>query len=294
MLIDCLQTTLIKRSLINWKYYFDWRCVSVCFCVCVDADSPERPSLSAGTRLWLRWSVVSVHLTGWYPATEGRKTCEEHFTMSVLHPYMRVALIPRVANEITVYFLHYFCMKKSNMTVLCLNKVIPALYTLTSIPLCTVMIVQYSEPQWELWPCLENNKTTEKFKENGQFYCGTDPLPNLCLVPLWKDVNVRLKRTGLNDSLVSAGHKQRQNTDEDREQLLILAGRKLRACLLLTLSQLSRYHSFDWCICMHASHKLLKSLKRTMNTENQKRKRGSAAFVVWLEGLCPECLIKLA
>lgn len=74
--------------------------------------------------------------------------------------------------------------------------------------------LQYSEPQWELWPCLEN-QTAENFEGNVTFYCGTDPLPNLCLVPLWKDVNVRLKRTGLDDSFVSEGNKQRRNTDED-------------------------------------------------------------------------------
>lgn len=79
-----------------------------------------------------------------------------------LHPQMPVALVPRVAGEITVYFLHYCCLKKSNMTVLCPHKVIAAPHTQTPTPRCTVAFLQYSEPQWELWPCLEN-QTAEKF-----------------------------------------------------------------------------------------------------------------------------------
>lgn len=63
-----------------------------------------------------------------------------------------------------------------------------------------------------------------KEEEYHKYYCDTDPLPDLCLVPLWKDVNIRLKRAGLNDSFVPA--RQKQNTDEDRKQLLILARRE--------------------------------------------------------------------
>lgn len=105
-----------------------------------------------------------------------------------------------------------------------------------------------------------------------KFYCGTDPLPNLCLVPLWKDVNVRLKRTGLDDSFVSGGNKQRRNTDEDREQLLILAGGKLKACSLLILDQLTRYHYhlIDTYVCMTQTTEIL---GRATKTENDKMKK---------------------
>lgn len=57
-----------------------------------------------------------------------------------------------------------------------------------------------------------------------QSYWDTDPFPDLCLVPLWKDVDVRLKRTGLDDSFVPGGHKQRLNTYT--QQLLTVARRK--------------------------------------------------------------------
>lgn len=58
--------------------------------------------------------------------------------------------------------------------------------------------------------------TVPELKENRKFCCDTDPLPDLSLVPLWKDVDVRLERAGVDDSFVSGGQKQRQNTDEDR------------------------------------------------------------------------------
>lgn len=66
-------------------------------------------------------------------------------------------------------------------------------------------------------------KKTEEITEKHKLYCETDPLPDLCLIPLWKDVNVRLKGAGLNDSFVSVRHRQRQNTDEDRENLIKVA-----------------------------------------------------------------------
>lgn len=37
------------------------------------------------------------------------------------------------------------------------------------------------------------------------FSCVADPLADLCLVSLWKDVDVRLEGAGFNHSFVSAG-----------------------------------------------------------------------------------------
>lgn len=93
------------------------------------------------------------------------------------------------------------------------------------------------------WFC---NKTSHSgsYSQTGthKCYCDTDPFPDLCLVSLWKNVNVRLKRAGLDDSFVSAGQKQRQNTDEGREQLLIPARGKLQPCSLLCLGPLIHIH----------------------------------------------------
>lgn len=44
-----------------------------------------------------------------------------------------------------------------------------------------------------------------KSKKTHKLYCDTDPLSDLCLVSLWKDVDVRLKGTGVDDSFVSEG-----------------------------------------------------------------------------------------
>lgn len=63
----------------------------------------------------------------------------------------------------------------------------------------------------------------------GRFSCGANPLADLCLVSLWKDVDVGLEGAGFNHSFVSGGH--RQNPAEDREQLLTLASGKLQAVL---------------------------------------------------------------
>lgn len=52
-----------------------------------------------------------------------------------------------------------------------------------------------------------NGMSNRGNKNNSKLYCDTDPLPDLCLVPLWKDVNVRLKRAGFDDSFVPGGHK---------------------------------------------------------------------------------------
>lgn len=59
--------------------------------------------------------------------------------------------------------------------------------------------------------------------------CVADPLADLCLVSLRKDVNVGLEGAGFNHSFVSVGHKQKQNPAEDGEQMLMLASRKLQA-----------------------------------------------------------------
>lgn len=90
--------------------------------------------------------------------------------------------------------------------------------------------------------------------ETHKCYCDTDPFPDLCLVPLWKNVNVRLKRAGLDDSFVSAGQKQRQNTDEGREQLLIPARGKLQPCSLVSRGQFIHIHihvTHGTALCMH-------------------------------------------
>ena len=64
------------------------------------------------------------------------------------------------------------------------------------------------------------SKTTE---ESLYFLdCDTNPLSDLRLVPLWKDVDVRLQGAGVDDSFVPGRHTQRQKTDKDREQLLIV------------------------------------------------------------------------
>lgn len=105
------------------------------------------------------------------------------------------------------------------------------------------------------WFC---NKTSHSGSysqtETHKCYCDTDPFPDLCLVSLWKNVNVRLKRAGLDDSFVSAGQKQRQNTDEGREQLLIPARGKLQPCSLLSLGPLIHIHihvTYGTALCMY-------------------------------------------
>lgn len=45
----------------------------------------------------------------------------------------------------------------------------------------------HSEPLWEMQPDIRN-----KEGDAHKCYCDTDPFPDLCLVPLWKNVNVGL------------------------------------------------------------------------------------------------------
>lgn len=208
----CRLTRLIKSAIKQLKTFFR---SNMC------ADSPERPGWSAGTRLWLRWYAVSVHLTGWYPAPEGRKILHYKVLLQKRderHDYTHKCVWhspPRVTKEITAYFPHCCCMKKSNMTELWLNKASPAPHTHKKNPRCTVMMTNDSAAQWAAVGALSRPgkwKDNKEFKENGTFYCDTDPLPDLCLVPLWKDVDVRLKRAGLDDSFVSGGHRDRDRT----------------------------------------------------------------------------------
>lgn len=67
------------------------------------------------------------------------------------------------------------------------------------------------------------NVNTTALGSKNRFSCVADPLADLCLVSLWKDVDVGLEGAGFNHSFVSAGHKQKQNPAEDGEQLLMLA-----------------------------------------------------------------------
>lgn len=109
-------------------------------------------------------------------------------------------------------------MKKSNMTVLWLNKVLACMCTRTRTYTYTQKSLQHNndenDPDMEdhttVGPMarpVKNKRATEEIKENSKLHCDTDPLPNLCLVPLWKDVDVRLKRAGFDDSFVPGGHK---------------------------------------------------------------------------------------
>lgn len=116
--------------------------------------------------------------------------------------------------------------------------------------------------------------------ETHKCYCDTDPFPDLCLVPLWKNVNVRLKRAGLDDSFVSAGQKQRQNTDEGREQLLIPARGKLQPCSLLSLGPLIHIH-------IHVTHGTALCMHNTVH-EREWRKLKIAASLVHLKRFYPK------
>lgn len=76
--------------------------------------------------------------------------------------------------------------------------------------------------------------TGEQKDQEILFFSDTDPLPDLCLVPLWKDVDVRLKRAGFNDSVVPGGHKE--NIDEDYRLIINLLADNLDSnytCLYL-------------------------------------------------------------
>lgn len=137
------------------------------------------------------------------------------------------------------------------------------------------MILQYSEPQWELQPDVQN-----KVGKTHKCYCDTDPFPDLCLVPLWKNVNVRLKWAGLDDSFVSAGQKQRQNTDEGREQLLIPARGKLQPCSLLSRGSFIHIH-------IHVTHGTALCMHNTV-CEREWRKLKIAASLVHLERFYPK------
>lgn len=109
-------------------------------------DSPEIPRWSVGTGLWPRWCAVSVPLTGWYPAPEGRQLYYKIHNKEIgLHPLMRVAAAPRVTKEIAAYFPYHWCMTKSNMTV-----VSPAPCTLTPSPVSTATTTNDAATQWEL------------------------------------------------------------------------------------------------------------------------------------------------
>lgn len=80
-----------------------------------------------------------------------------------------------------------------------------SLHTQTSNPSCTVMMANYFERNGAtVGPDLENEKT---IKQKQHELCETDPLPDFGLVPLWQDVNVGLKRAGLDDSFVPGGHR---------------------------------------------------------------------------------------
>lgn len=74
--------------------------------------------------------------------------------------------------------------------------------------------------------CCKCEHSTFWLKKN-HFSCVADPLADLRLVSLWKDVDVGLEGAGFNHSFVSVG--QKQNPAEDGEQLLMLASRKLQA-----------------------------------------------------------------
>ncbi|KAF3854583.1 hypothetical protein F7725_022638 [Dissostichus mawsoni] len=106
--------------------------------------------------------------------------------------------------EINVYFQH------EDMTVLRQNKVSPAPY-IQNTPGCTVMMtVKHSGS-------IGNKKKIPNVTV-------ILTLPDLCQLPLWKDVNVRLEGAGLDHSIKPAGHKQ---TEYKGRQLLIQARRKL-------------------------------------------------------------------
>ena len=70
-------------------------------------------------------------------------------------------------------------------------------------PRCTVTMLH------DICQDLEYNKTAEEFEDSWYYFCGTDPLADLRLVPLRQDVDVRLKRAGLDHGFVSVAHKQR-------------------------------------------------------------------------------------
>lgn len=78
------------------------------------------------------------------PCTRNRKACEERITMKRNERQGG----PRVTNDIAVWFLHNWCVKTSNMTVLWLNKVSPTPYARTSNACCPVTMTNALVKHW--------------------------------------------------------------------------------------------------------------------------------------------------
>lgn len=102
-----------------------------------------------------------------------------------------------VVKEIRLYFLLCWCMRRCDMTVVGLNKVL--LGSLRTKP-------HILTAQW--WICTEHWGSVRLGHRSGgtsRFCCGTDPLADLRLVALREDVDVRLEGTGVDYGFVSGG-----------------------------------------------------------------------------------------